>query len=97
MLLNGEGRQLTATTTATVTTFDKSGANSVSVDVEGSEAVYALVNITKTDFDTAYAANKTIKIRSGLPYTFNAELEQNISSICIRTASSTSAVNLAIF
>lgn len=97
MLNNGEGRQITATTTSTVTELDASGANSLSIDNEGSEAIFALVNITKADFDTQYAANKTIKIRAGFQYTFNGDKIKNVSSVCIQTASGTSAVNLAAF
>jgi len=97
MLTNGEGRQVTATTTSTLITFDKSGANSLSVDVEEAEAVFCLVNISTEDFDTAYAAGKAIKVRQGIPIAFYGDRMSNIKSVVYRTASSTSDVNLAAY
>lgn len=98
MLTNGEGRpDITATTTSTLITFDSSGANSLSIDVEGSNAVYAQVNTTTDDFDTAYAAGKTIKVRQNIPFGFYGDAKVNIKNVVYRTASSTSVVNFSAF
>ena len=97
MLLNGEGRQLTASSTSALLTLDKSGANSLSVDVEGTADVFCLVNCTKAEFDTAYAAGKTIKVRSGIPFGFYGDQYTNIKSVCYQTASADSDVNFGAF
>ena len=98
MLLNGEGRpDITATSTTQLITFDKSGANSLSVDVEGTDSVYVLANISIADFDTAYAAGKAIKVRSGIPFGFYGDQYNNLKSVCFRTASTSSVVNFGAY
>jgi len=97
MLNQGEGKQTTATSTTALWTLNKSGANSLSVDVEGSPDVFFLVNCTAAEFDTEYAAGRAIKARNGIPYAFYAGELKNISSVCYRTASTSSAVNFGAF
>ena len=97
MLLNGEGRQVTAGTTAVLLTFGKAGANSVSVDVEGVNDVYILVNTTKAAFDAAYTAGTTIKVRAGLQFAFVSDGLQNISSIVYYAPDGDSALNIAAY
>jgi len=98
MLNNGEGRpDITANGTTQLITFDKSGANSMSVDVEGTPDVYCLVNVSIADFDIAYAAGKAIKVRSGIPFGFYGDQYTNIKSVCFRTVSADSVVNFGAY
>ena len=100
MLLNGEGgADKTATTTTQIWTPSKSGANSLSVDVEGSDAVYCLANCTTAEFDTLYAAGKAIKVRQDITFTFYGDQYTNLKSVCYRVADSgsDSAVNFSAY
>ena len=99
MLLNGEGKQATASTTSAQWAVSKTGANSLSVDVEGSDAVYCLVNCTTSEFDTLYAAGKAIKVRNGIPFAFYGDQFTNIKNVCYRVAAggSDSDVNFGAY
>lgn len=97
MLNNGEGKQTTATSTTALWTPTKSGANSMSVDVEGTDPVFCLVNCTAAEFNTAYAAGSTIKVRNGVQFGFYGDQFTNIRSICYRTETNDSAVNFAAY
>ena len=97
MLLRGEGQQATATSTTARWTPTKSGANSLAVDVEGSDDVFVLVNCTTAEFDAEYSAGRTIKVRNGIPYGFYGDQHTNLQSICYRTASASSAVNFGAY
>ena len=97
MLLKGEGNQATATSTTAQWTPTKSGANSLAVDVEGVSDVFVLVNCTTAEFDTEYAAGRTIKVRNGIPYAFYGDQHTNLKSVCYRTASTSSAVNFGAY
>ncbi len=97
MLFNGEGNQTTATSTTARWVPTKSGANSMSVDVEGDDPVFCLVNCTEAEFNAAYAAGRAIKVRNGVTFGFYGDALTNISSICYRTESSDSDVNFGAF
>ena len=97
MLLNGEGKQVTATSTTAIWTPSKSGANSLSVDVEEDIDVYCLVNCTTAEFDTLHAAGKSIKVRFGIPFVFYGDQYTNLKSICFRTATTDCDINLAAY
>ena len=98
MLHTGEARaNITASVTSTLITFDKSGANSLSVDNESTDAVYCLVNISIADFDIAYAAGKAIKVRQNIPFGFYGDQYVNIKSVVYRTAANTSTVNFSAY
>jgi hypothetical protein len=100
MLINGEGKQVTATDTTAIWTPSKSGANGISVNVlytETAAPVFCLVNCTAAEFDVLYAAGKAIRIQPGTPFNFNGDKLQNISSICYRTATGTAGVDFAAF
>jgi len=97
MLLNGEGLQATATTSTQLWTISKSGSNSLSVDVEGTPDVYVAVNCSIAEFDVLHAANKTIKVRSGVAFGFYGDQYTNIKSVCYQAASTTSAINFGAY
>jgi hypothetical protein len=97
MLLNGEGKQATASDTTARWEPSKSGGNSLSCYVVGSEPVFILANCTTDEFDALYASGKAIRVQSGMTFVFNGDKEVNIKSVCYRTASSTSEIDLAVF
>jgi len=97
MLLNGEGKQATATSSSQQWEPSKSGANSLGVDVEGTTSVYVAVNCTTAEFDVLHAANKTIKVRQNMPFSFYGDQYTNIKFICFQSAGSDSAVNFAAY
>ena len=97
MLLNGEGKQTTAGSSSARWTLTKSGANSLSVDVEGSASVYVAVNCTTDEFDVLQAAGKTILVRQNIPFAFYGDQYMNIKSICYQSSGADSAVNFAAF
>jgi len=97
MLLNGEGNQATATSSSARWEVSKSGANSLGVDVEGTASVYVAVNCTTAEFDILHAANKTIKVRQNIPFSYYGDQVENIKSICYQSAGADSAVNFAAF
>ncbi len=93
----GEGKQDTATATTARWEPTDAGANSLAVDVEGTTDVYCLVNCSTAEFNTAYAAGQSIKVRNGIPFAFYGDQYVNLRSICYRTASGTSAVNFGAY
>lgn len=97
MLNNGEGNQATASTSTQLWTISKGGANSLSVDVEGTPAVYVAVNCSIAEFDVLHAANKTIKVRNGIAFGFYGDQYVNIQSVCFQAASTTSVVNFGAY
>lgn len=97
MLLKGEGLQDTATSSTQLWTPTKSGANSLAVDVEGTDDVFCLANCTIAEFDAEYAAGRTIKVRNGIPFGFYGDQFTNLKSLCYRTASVDSLVNFGAY
>ena len=97
MLLNGEGKQATATSTTAQWVPSKSGANSLAVDVEGTAAVFVAVNCTTAEFDVLYAEGKAIKVRNGITFGFYGDQYTNLQSVCYRTESSDSDVNFGAY
>jgi len=97
MLLNGEGKQVATSTSSAQWRVSKSGANSLSVDVEDADAVYVAVNCTTAEFDVLHAAGKTIKVRQNLPFAFYGDQYTNIKSICYQASANTPNVNFAAF
>jgi len=97
MLLNGEGKQATASGTTAIWTPTSAGANNLSCFVAGSESVYVLANCTIAEFDALYALGKAIRISSGMSFNFNGDQYVNIKCVCYRTASSDSDIDFAAF
>jgi hypothetical protein len=100
MLINGEGKQATATDTTARWEPSKSGANSISVNViysDTAQPVFVLANCTTAEFDALYTAGKCIRVHPGTPFTFNGDKVENIKSVCYRTASGSSDIDFAAF
>ncbi len=98
MLRQGEGKTVTAATSAAVWTPSVSGANSVSVyNTDSSIAVYVLCNATAAELDAAILASTQITVRPEMSYTFNGAELVNISSVAYASASGTPDIDLAAF
>lgn len=97
MLVNGEGRQVQATDTTAVTTFDKTGADSVSITVIGDEPVFVLCNVTAAEFNAVYTAEKSIRIQPGFNFTFATNGGHPLASVAYRTATGVSDIDISAF
>jgi len=93
----GDGTETTATTDV-VKWEPINNVNTLSIsNMNETNKVYALVNISTNDFSTRLAANSVVCIPGGEKFVFDAREKTSIESVCYATTNGTASIVIGAY